>query len=75
MGFIIMFFHSSALTVGMTKKGEINRMRTSPRPASGSLISRAMSTPKTTVMPITLPSNSRVFMMAAPNDGSVTKYS
>lgn len=75
MGFIIMFFHSRALTVGMTKNGEISRMRTSPRPASGSLISKAISVPATTVIPITLLSSTMVFHTAAPNDGSVRKYS
>ena len=70
-----MFFHSSALTVGMTKKGEMSRMRTSPRPAKGSLISKAISVPKTTVIPITLLNRTMVFHTAAPNDGSVRKYS
>ena len=75
MGFIIMFFHISALTVGMTKNGEISSTRTMPRPAKGSLMSSAIAMPNTTVMRITLPSNSTVFSTAVPNDGSVTKYS
>ena len=36
-----MCFHSSALTVGMTKKGEISSTRTMPRPGKGSLTSSA----------------------------------
>ena len=35
MGFIIMFFHSSAFTVGMMKKGDISMTRTMPRPRKG----------------------------------------
>ncbi|MDT4868492.1 hypothetical protein FQZ97_1034570 [compost metagenome] len=68
-----MFFHISAFTVGMTKNGEMSSTRTRPRPAKGSLISRAMAVPTTTVIPITLPSSSRVFITAVPKDGSVTK--
>jgi hypothetical protein len=75
MGFIIMCFHSSAFTVGMTKKGEISSSRTMPRPGKGSLISSASAMPPTTVMTITLPSSSRVLITVAVNDGSVTKNS
>ena len=67
-----MFFHSNAFTMGMTKKGEINKIRTKPRPANGSLINNATATPKTTVMAITLPSSSKVLPMAVMNEGSVT---
>ena len=70
-----MFFHSSALTVGMTKKGEISSTRTRPRPAKGSLISKAIATPSTTVMAITLPKSTRVLLTAEPKEGSVMKYS
>ena len=34
-GSIIMFFHTSAETVGITKKGAITRMRTTPCPQNG----------------------------------------
>ena len=70
-----MCFHSSAFTVGMTKKGEISSTRTTPRPGNGSSISSASATPPTTVMAMTLPSSSSVLTMAVQNDGSVTKYS
>ena len=70
-----MCFHSRALTVGMTKKGEISRMRTMLRPGKGASTSSASKMPPTTVIRITLPSSSRVLMTAAPNDGSVMKYS
>jgi len=70
-----MFFHSSALTVGMTKKGLISRMRTRPRPGNGSSISSAMAAPRPTVITMTLPSSSSVLITEVVNDGSVTKYS
>jgi hypothetical protein len=70
-----MFFHIRALTVGMTKKGEMSNTRTRPRPAKGSLISSASAMPSTTVIKMTLPSRSTVLSTAAPKDGSVTKYS
>ena len=37
MGFIIMFFHSNAFTVGMMKKGDISMTRTMPRPRKGTV--------------------------------------
>ena len=73
MGFIIMCFHSSALTAGMTKKGEISSTRTMPRPGKGSFTSSASSTPSTTVMTITLPIKSSVFQVAGQKSGSVMK--
>ena len=69
-----MCFHSSALTVGITKNGEISSTRTMPCPGNGSLTSSAIRMPSTTVIAITLPSSSSVLTMAVPNDGSVTKY-
>ena len=73
MGFIIMCFHSRALTAGMTKKGEISSTRTMPRPGKGSFTRRASSTPSTTVMSTTLPISSSVFHTAGQKSGSVTK--
>ena len=75
MGFIIMFFHISAFTVGMTKNGEISNTRTMPRPGNGSLMSNAIAMPTTTVIRMTLPSSHTVLSTAVLNDGSVTKYS
>jgi len=75
MGFIIMCFHSSAFTVGITKKGEINSTRTRPRPGNGASINSARATPRIAVITMTLPSSSTVFTTAAENDGSVRKYS
>ena len=68
-----MCFHSSAFTVGMTKKGEISSTRTMPRPGNGSLTSSASATPSTTVMTITLPISTSVFHTAGQKSGSVTK--
>jgi hypothetical protein len=45
-----MCFHSSAFTVGITKKGEISSTRTMPRPGNGSLTSRRAAMPITTVI-------------------------
>jgi hypothetical protein len=70
-----MCFHSSAFTVGITKKGEISSTRTMPRPGKGSSISSASATPPTTVIAITLPSSSAVLPTALVKDGSVTKNS
>ena len=69
-----MCFHRSALTVGITKNGEISSTRTMPWPGNGSFTSSAIRMPITTVMRITLPSSSKVLRIAVPNDGSVTKY-
>jgi hypothetical protein len=70
-----MCFHSSALTAGMTKNGEISSTRTMPRPGKGSFTSSASSTPNTTVITITLPISSSVFHTAGQKSGSVMKYS
>ena len=43
-----MFFHTSALTVGMTKNGAITSRRTMPRPKNGWSSSSASSVPPTT---------------------------
>ena len=59
-----MCFHNNALTVGITKNGEMSNKRTKPRPGKGSSMSRAMAKPNTTVMAITLPSNNRVLTTA-----------
>ena len=68
-----MCFHSSAFTVGITKKGEISSTRTMPRPGKGSFTSSASATPSTTVMTITLPISTSVFHTAGQKSGSVTK--
>ena len=49
-----MCFHSSALTVGMTKNGEISSTRTMPRPGNGSVEQeREQRCRSTTVIAIT----------------------
>ena len=45
-----MFFQTSAATGGITKNGEITRMRTIPWPKIGWSISSAMAMPPTTVI-------------------------
>ena len=75
MGCIIMCFHSSALTVGITKNGEINSSRTMARPGKASSINKASAAPTTTVMMITLPNSQMVLSTATENEGSVRKYS
>ncbi len=45
-----MFFQTSAETVGMTKKGAITRIRTTPWPHIGWSRSNARSTPSTMVI-------------------------
>ena len=47
---MIMFFQTSAATGGMTKNGEITRMRTMPWPQIGWSISSASAMPPITVM-------------------------
>ncbi len=69
-----MCFQRSALTVGITKNGEISSTRTMPWPGNGSFTSSAIRMPSTTVIRITLPSSSSVLTMAVANDGSVMKY-
>ena len=68
-----MCFHSSALAVGITKNGEIKSTRTMPRPGNASLTSSASPTPNTTVIAITEPSSTSVFITDGPKSGSVMK--
>ena len=44
-----MLIHKTALTAGITKNGEINNTRTTPRPMNVLLIKTAINTPKMTV--------------------------
>ena len=73
-GFMNMFFHTSAETVGMTKKGAITRMRTMPCPNIGWSISSASAMPPTTVISSTPPTSSKVFQIEVRKAGSVRKY-
>ena len=70
-----MFFHNSALTVGMMKKGEISRTRTIPRPLNSRSMSTAIASPRMVEIPRTLPTRSNVFHSAGMNAGSVQKNS
>ena len=58
---MIMFFHTSAATGGMTKNGDMTRMRTMPWPHIGWSRSRASRMPKTMVMARTLMTSTSVF--------------
>ena len=64
-----MFFHTSAATGGMTKKGEITRMRTMPWPHIGWSISSASRMPPMTVISSTLTTMMRVLRIACRNAG------
>ena len=55
-----MFFHTSAATGGMTKKGEMIRMRTMPCPQIGWSSSSASRMPRMTVIASTLTTISSV---------------
>ena len=54
-GSIIMFFHTRADTVGITKKGAMIKIRTTPWPHIGWSSSIASNTPRTTVISRTPP--------------------
>ena len=68
-----MFFHTSAATGGITKNGEITRMRTIPWPKIGWSISIAMAMPPTTVITRTPSTMESVLPIACQNAGSVRK--
>ena len=68
---MIMFFQTSAATGGMTKKGEITRMRTMPWPKIGWSSSSASAMPPMTVMSSTPPTSSSVFQIDWKKAGSV----
>ena len=70
-----MFFHSSALTVGMMKKGEISITRTTPRPGKLRSTNTARLSPTETVMISMDPTSSSVFRTAGRKAGSVRKNS
>ena len=73
MGFIIMCFQSNAFTVGITKKGEINKILTNDCPGKGLLIRSAIARPKPTVIITTLPNNISVLIIESKNAGLVMK--
>ena len=73
-GFIRRFFHTSAETVGMMKKGAITIRRTMPWPKIGLSRSSASSVPSTTVMMSTDPTSTSVLMIAVVKAALVTKY-
>ncbi len=58
-----MFFHTSAATGGMTKKGEMTRMRTMPWPQIGWSSSSASRMPPMTVITSTLTTITSVLMI------------
>ena len=69
-----MFFQTSAATGGITKNGEMTRMRTIPWPKIGWSIRSATPMPPTTVMTSTPRTMQRVFLIACQKAGSVRKY-
>lgn len=71
MGFIIIFFQSNALTVGIMKKGEMSNTRTMPLPKKSRLTNNAMNKPKVMVINNTEPTKIIVFDNAGQNIGSV----
>ena len=59
-GFKRTFFHSTAVTTGITKKGEISSVRAIPRPRNGRLSSSAKIIPTTKVITTTLTDSTSV---------------
>ncbi len=73
-GCINMFFHTSALTVGMTKNGAITMRRTMLRPKIGWSRSSASSVPPTMLMTSTARTSFSELPIAWKKAGSVRKY-
>ena len=72
-GFISMFFQTSALTVGITKKGAITRRRTMFWPKIGWSISNATPMPPTTLMISDQKTSTSVLIRAPVKAGSDKK--
>src|SRR5580698_4381746 len=72
-GFINKFFHTSALTVGMTKNGAITMSRQMFSPNTGWSISKATSMPPQTLMTSTEITRINVLRSAAIKSGSERK--
>ena len=70
-GFISRFFHTSALTVGMTKNGAITISRNTFWPNTGWSISSATRMPPQTLMTSTETTRMSVLRSAAIKSGSV----
>src|SRR6202046_2352612 len=70
-GFISKFFHTNALTVGMTKKGAITMSRRIFKPNTGWSISNATSIPPPTLMTSTEITRINVLKSAVRKSGSV----
>ena len=68
-GCMSMFFQTSAATGGITKKGEMTRMRTMPCPHIGWSRRSPSNMPPMTVISSTLPTISSVLMIAARKAG------
>ena len=68
------FFQTSALTVGITKNGAITRTRAMPRPQNSWSSMTASRVPSPTVTMSTHPTRTMVFQIAAPSEGSVSRY-
>ena len=75
IGFIIMCFQSNAFTVGITKKGEINKILTKACPGNGLLINKAIAKPKPTVITTTLNNRISVLITESVKAGFVMKKS
>ena len=72
-GFMNIFFHTSADTVGITKNGAITRTRTMPRPQNGRFNNNASAMPPITVITSTPTTRISVLLSAARNAGLVRK--
>jgi hypothetical protein len=72
-GFISRFFHTSALTVGMTKNGAMTMSRSTFSPNTGWSISKATRRPPQTLMTRTDTTRINVLRREAMKSGSVTK--
>src|SRR6202041_3733391 len=72
-GFINKFFHTSALTVGMTKNGAITMSRKMFSPNTGWSISKATSMPPPTLMTSTDTTRINVLRRAVRKSGSDRK--
>ena len=68
-----MFFHTSAETVGITKKGAMTRMRTKPCPHIGWFNRMASKMPKPTVIASTPPTIISVVITEGQKALEVTK--
>ena len=73
VGLISMFFQTTAVTTGITRKLLMSTVRTSERPTKGRLSSMASSPPRNSVMTSVPPVSHRVFRITRKLLGSVSR--